>query len=53
MKRNANEKYSGRQGDAADDGRGGEAGKNADLAAGGVENLPQCRLVRAQVFPKH
>ena len=58
MKRNANEKYSGRQGDAADDvraaegmARGGRAAqlKNADLAAGRRLSL-SCRFVHAQVF---
>ena len=68
MKRNANEKYSGRQGDDAAMGEergkrkrgggkrkggGGKRAKNADLAAGAVENLSHCRLVRAQVFPNH
>ena len=55
MKRNANEKYSGRQGDAADDvraaegmARGGRAAqlKNADLAAGRRLSL-SCRFVHA------
>ena len=56
MKRNANEKYSGRQGDAADDvraaegmARGGGQLKNADLAAGRSLSL-SCRFVHAQVF---
>ena len=53
MKRNANEKYSGRQGDAADDvraaegmARGGGQLKNADSAAGRRLSL-SCRFVHA------
>ena len=56
MKRNANEKYSGRQGDAAEDGRaggggggGGEADEKCRFGSWWTR-LPCCRLVRAQVF---
>ena len=69
MKRNANEKYSGRQGDDAAmgeergkrkrgggeaKGRRGEAGEKCRFGSWClVENLSHCRLVRAQVFPNH